>query len=411
MSSNRFREKALSLTKENVFNIQTNEDAFPLVNFSGVLTRPADTQVLNTFTNNVKQSATTNLGSILASGGQVDIPIPAKTVQIVDKITLLLGITNSTGAATTLCNAIQLIDNIQLWARNQQVCLSQIDGDYLYCMTSLYKSTAWSLRSSLMNTTAQWGNGAAIANGTTVQYFIPLEGSLFNQAKLNIEQIDGDFTLRIQFRPFSVTNAAAGTAPSLNEASVIINQINLDNLDAMRKRQVYQNNNVSLRYLDSMPQKFPGQALQPSQTYEYTLSALKGMVSHIFFFVRSSGVTGNNLKSFQAINTFDILDSSGVSIINYPQPGAFNLSHEYPEIFPDSSFSLYNNVYCYSFALSPLDGYSNGFQTGYYVFTGNERLRINTPSTLVAGNFDVVAYPVLYQQCKINSNTISSTRS
>ncbi len=407
----RLRERAIALTPENRFNVATNSDAFPLEQFNGVLTRPADKKILNIFHNNIFQAATTAVGNLLSSGGQCDVTIPAKTLQIADRATLFFNVTNSSGAATTLCNSIQLIDYIQIMGRNQQQILSQIDGDYLYCLTTLYSSEEWSRRSRLMNITSQWGNGTAIAAGASIQYYVPLEGTLFNQVKLNIEQIDGDFTFRIQFRPFAQTNAAAGTAPTLSQVGVVLNQINLDNMDAMRKRSIYSNGNLSLRYLDPTPQKFPGQALQPGQTYDYTLSALRGLCSHFFFFVRASGATGNNLKTFQSIGSFDILDLSGVSIINYVQPASFNLFHEQCEIFPNSSFAEFNNVYVYHFALSPQDNYDSGMNSGYYPFSGNERLRITTPSTLVAGNFDVVVYPVLYQQCKITQGNIMTTRS
>lgn len=402
------RERALRISTDNLFQIDTKETAYPLVPFNNSLTRPFDLNVNNVFQNNVRYAANVALGNVIATGGVFDIQIPAKSVQIADKVTLQFTVTNGSGAPTTLVNTIQMIDNIEIWAKNTSVRLTRIEGDYLYCLSALYNSEEWDKRARLMNITGQWGNGTAVPAGNTVNYFVPLEGTLFNQAKLNIEQINGDWTIRVQFRPFSMTNAAAGSAPVLQDAAAIINQVNLDSLDSARKRNMYASNTVAFRYLDAFPQKFLGQALQPSSRYEYTLTALNGLVSHMFIFVRASGAVGNNLKNFQAIQSFDIADPSGASIINYQQTSEFNLFHEYPEIFPYSNFPGFNNVYCYAFAVSPGDNYENGLQTGFYPFTSNERLIINTPSTLVGGAFDIVVYPVSYRQVKIVRGDIST---
>lgn len=412
-SDKRLIERSLKLRPSNTFNVVSDSPSYPLVNDprSGTYTRPQDIEVLNTFQNNVLiPSNSGNLSNILNSGGAVDINIPRRSLQIADKATLRFTITNNTGAATTLVNAFQLIDYVQVSSNNGQNILSQIDGDYLYLLTSLYDSTEWAKVSRLCNTTAQWGAPVAIANGATVKYYVPLVGSLFNQAKLNIENVEGDIVFRIFLRPFSQTNAAAGTAPLLQDLSLIINQVNLDISDSMRKKSLYNNNVVQLRYLDSLPQKFSSQTLAASSQYEYQLNSLTGMISHMYIVVRPAGAVGNSLNDFKAISSFDILDSQGISIINMPQDHEFNLFHEFSEFFPGSAMTEYKNVYTYSFSNSPRDAYANGFQAGYLPFEGYERLRINTSSALVPGSYDVIVYPVTYQMLKINRGIVTTTR-
>jgi hypothetical protein len=395
-----------------LFNVATPEPPYPLVKWKdGFRTRTADTVIVNTYQNNVLVDPTLNNANALSSGGNIDFWLREGQYDIIDSLTLNLNLTNNGAAAASYPNICQLINYVEIAVNNGANLLSSIDGDYLYCLTSTFTSEDWALKSNMMNTTAQWGNGPSLAVGATQNYYVVLKDIVLNQLKLNMKYLQGDIRVRFNFRPWSTTGAGGGTAPTISGIGIILNQINLDSKDQFEKKALYRNvgngipEPIMLRYLDA--QRFITSSYSISQNTQYIipLQNIMGMCSHIYFFLRPSGATGYGLNNFVNIKSFDIVDNNNNSIINYTEGSNFNLYMEYGQFFPRSTLTLYKNLYTYSFNTSPIDSYSMGYQGGFYPFQGYEKLIINSGS-IAAGNYDIIAYFVHYKNIVIADGKI-----
>ena len=399
------KDQAIKNNPINAFNLITNTPPFPLVEFgsSGMRTRVNDLQVFNGFVNNVwLDPMTGGWNNMLNTGGSIDFWLREGMYDIIDKVTLKLTLTNTSAAAAVYPNMLQLFQRISVACNQGSDLLSQYDGDYLFCMTSTYGNVEWALKSQYLNTNQQWQNNASgLPAGASATYYIPFTGSALNQIKLNMKYIKGDVRVKFELRPWT-TFGQSGTAPQITTCGLILNQTNLDAGDMELKRAVYKTINgvlpppIQYRYLDQLYFSNGGVAMVPSNKYTYVLNSIRGMVSHLYFFLRPAGATGNNLNAFQNIASFDITDSNGTSIIQWNEDAAFNLSNEYPDFFPDNALTSYLPLYTYSFATSPKDNYAYGTQSGYWTFTNYEKIVITTPSTLVSGNYELVVYAAKY---------------
>lgn len=405
---------ALGLSKLNTLNVASQTAPFPLIQLApGVMTRAGDLQVTNCYTNNVSVSTNTSFGSLMSSGGNLDFWIRAGQYDIVNELTLVLNVTNGGAAAVMFPPIPQIFNTIEIDVNEGNNVLSRFEGDYLYCLTSNFGNIEWAAKSTLMNTNQQWANNAVgLAAGASATYYMPLKYTALNQAKLNMRYIKNDIMVRFTFWPWATSGAGGAAAPTITSCSLILNQINLDITDQEAKAPLYVNvgngvpDPIALRYLDRIRFYQGSVAMSPNTTYSWQLSNIRGMISHLYFFVRPAGATGFGLNNFQQIGWFDIVDNNNNTIIQYQQPSAFNLLEEYPDFWPDSPLSQNKNLYTYSFNLSPKDSYAFGSQNGFYPFTTYEQLVINTGSTLAAGNFDVVVFAVQYVNMTITDGKI-----
>lgn len=372
--------------------------------------RTGQSNFFNTIQKNVSYSTSSNVANILSSGGNVDIQIKAKSFAIADGLTLQLVIQNSTGAATTLVRTAMLFNYIQILANNGSVQICQIEPEELWADTALYTSEQWACVSQLQNTSSTWGAPTAIANGSTVTYYLPLMGTVFNQAKLSALGLSSDIIVRLNFAPFSITNAASGAAPTLIGCNIIANCTVLDDSDYQAKLAEYMAFPHRFQYLDTNRQLFASQAMNSSTQYQFKLTGVTGRCPLMAIMVRASGATGNNLTNFTDLDgcTIDLVDVNGSSLLGMQVTGTFLRLHEFPERFRYSQFSTNTRVYFISFSADPVADLLTGTNYGYLPLQGNETLRITTDGGFVNASYDVIVLSWICKEFDVGTNGIVS---
>jgi hypothetical protein len=123
--------------------------------------------------------------------------------------------------------------------------------------------------------------------------------------------------------------------------------------------------------------------LAASQTYTDTLSNIKGLVSDIYLSFRQTPMTGSNPRTYYNVQTYDLLDSGGITIIGDQIKSDFDRFIYWPEKF-DSKSSTYMPIYNYSFAQDIESVIDSSNMLGMYYFTGYEQLRYVTDSPVTA---------------------------
>jgi len=410
------KARALALSPERIYDTTSSTPAYPLemhvadkVTEAKYLTRPADSTVLNCYTNNIRIAPQNLSNTALSGGSTVDNIIRKGSSQIADEMSLVLNVQNPTGTAVQAVPAPLLLDNFQPNVNDGRDPCSPLWGELLYILTCLYEPKEWLVRCGPMGLNEDWSVASTAtvgATGGTQEWIVPLRGSLFNQIKCNIANIGGDIDLENNFMQPSMTGV---TGPmnqlNLTGCDIILNNVNLDATDFYNKKTLYQNNSVKLRYLNHY--RYNKIQSWSAGQYDIQLDNVQGMCSHMFFFLRPSPRTGANARSFAQIASFDLLDSDNTSILSYVQTDQFNRKHEWLERFPNSAFSLYNNVYLISFNLDPRSSYLTGQQLGYFPMNKSQTLRINLPAGFSAGNYELVVYSAMYSDVDITQGTFT----
>ena len=244
-----------------------------------------------------------------------------------------------------------------------------------------------------MNTTASWGAGTAIANGGTATYRVPLPMLWFQQSEAWLQSHKGDILIRVVLRPSSDTvTAGSTTSVIITSATLIVEDESfIDGSYQERQEEIHGKIPCDNLFTDFKCQQFPSLSYTQGTSQTHVLTGITGPVNFIFFFVRSSPVNASNINTFSAITSFEIQDPNGKNIIG----GSAILSADWlsmiaPSYLP-SQLTLNKNIYGYFFCDSPMKTIESGSNTGFYTFTGKERLVITAASTATV-QVDVFAY-------------------
>ena len=144
-----------------------------------------------------------------------------------------------------------------------------------------------------------------------------------------------------------------------------------------------------------------------TNSVKIVLSGITGKISDLIFYLRTS-TTGSGLYTFTPVLNFDILNSSSSSLTggvfitsarNKLLSGRFNSSSSWlSEGGANPLTANSNNVYVYSFALSPvISATTSPGSFGYYTMSGNEQLVINFLSSFT-GTIDIFGFNKVYLQ-------------
>jgi hypothetical protein len=107
-------------------------------------------------------------------------------------------------------------------------------------------------------------------------------------------------------------------------------------------------------------------------------------------------LTYANVTAFVPMQSIELRDRSGTIVgINFSDN---KLRYLASQVFPGDIFNQVDGLYVIPFTISA-ENSVNGGVSGYYNFTGDEILRIYTPSTLTAGSYQIVI--MSYELCTL----------
>eukprot|EP01127_Copromyxa_protea_P010584 TRINITY_DN2582_c0_g1_i1.p1 TRINITY_DN2582_c0_g1~~TRINITY_DN2582_c0_g1_i1.p1 ORF type:complete len:259 (+),score=31.21 TRINITY_DN2582_c0_g1_i1:127-903(+) len=236
------------------------------------------------------------------------------------------------------------------------------------CMTSAYATT-----------------GTALASTASGEYIIPLF-HLFQACKLHLAGLKGEITVRVKTAGASRA-ILAGSHPSVTDVSLIMK--GYAEPDYRRQSRV-------AVYNGKLPVKLPfknWQRVQANLTlavnskYNVILQGLSGPVMGMFVAVRSAPNTGAGQGTYQAISSLDIQLAGGESLTGHYVKTDVDMKLECAELL-NNKFATAKDWYFISFSSDPSGDYGTGNVSGYQVFTGNEKLVINT-GALTPGSFQI----------------------
>lgn len=323
--------------------------------------------------------ASGDLSTMISGGGQANIPITRGSGSgHVSEVFLRFEITNGTGADCRLVDMCHLIDNVEFQTPNGQQ-IQQLNSDELWLnLVRFYDDEQWKKIAKMINSNRRYGKGEVQATGTIKTYYLPLIGNWMQNCGFFIPGIGGDLHCLVQFKPSSAT-VVSGSAPTLTALSLEVRMEQLPNVSRVQKMKTYLS--MPHHFVIAYPKRQAfTQALTAATTYELNLSAIRGDVMWLDFFVRATE-SGDSFRKFAPISSFSIVNNEGDEISGQQDiTSDFNRMILQSEYFP-SSYSYDNFVYSYVFGADdhgPMSFLYHGERHGSYPFTTHERLVFRT---------------------------------
>jgi hypothetical protein len=253
---------------------------------------PRDFNVQNKHKVVVRQAPMTSISSSSWLDGAItDFKLERCSLSVLTNAYILVKITNSTGASTTLAPTPFWVDRIEIF-NAQGSALSSITGQQLFLtLAFLSRNEFEQLASYMCLSTAYATTGTAVADAASGVFYIPLF-HLFGSTKLHLAGLAEELTVSVKTNVAGLT-ILSGSHPTVTEVALILKGYNEPNTHREARKVAY-NNRMALKlpFYNWQVVK-DSQTLATSTQYTVTLSGLRGPVMGLFFTLRSGPNTGS----------------------------------------------------------------------------------------------------------------------
>lgn len=328
----------------------------------------------------------------MASQAQIDIRIPAGAVPgTVRRIYLEVDLVNNSLNPAVIPYFIHSIfDRVDLLAENGSVIVNRWTNTALQTAV-LYDSYSQSRHRVRMAAVDPTG----IAPGATQKFFMTLPWNVFETGHLSLQGLKSDLFIRCVTRPDIDTHTSHPDVASLAQLRVHVESISwsspIAKALASRMRQSVQNYRTW-----SWNEMKEVLTLAPSNSYNVRLSSVTGLISALFVWIRPSGHNLTATTNSERVDSYQLNDSSGRSII-----GSSTFDRDVVSIHKDMENMLFDNVepavkdivenvLYVPLAFSDRKNLeSASLAGGYYVSDGFMNFAFVTNSSLVPGSYEV----------------------
>ena len=244
-------------------------------------------------------------------------------------------------------------------------------------------------------------DGSMIALSPTIaqntQKKLYAQVNIFEGTQIDLRQLKGDLIVRVYL------NAAADVVVTGTSSDLTLVQFDLlmKQLSCGPKPSSEKKDYRDIHYVRNIETK----ALNASSNYDIKLTNFDKPSSYLLFFIRPTPLTNNNIPNFQQIEKFELLDSNNniISSLTYEdQYARYYLSQMFDGHIFDVT-NAYQYTYVIPFSVDP-EATHSGSALGSMQFTGDEILRIYTPSGWSNGNYRIDIYSAEYRHVQVTSS-------
>lgn len=333
-------------------------------------------------------NSTTQVPSSL-NNSTVDFKVDNKLADVLDMLDLQIEFLNSTGANSSIKAAPCLLNRYEvISAQGVTIFTSQMEEIYL---SNLFlDKNAYEALASVqdLNVATYAPNATVVANLGTGRYNILLHG-FFKACKVALCGLTGPLTVRFMFNP-STLYLGTGADMTCTGLTLVCHGRRISSNSRRELQDIYNNGRipVSLSHL-SCDRMVLTQNLAPSTTIQIPLNGLRGVCSFLIFTIKLSATYLTTAPlTYIAADSFDIADSSSSSLI-----GGLARNRNIQRIHWASCFQNegvnQTGINFVSFAVDPRAAFSQGSNSGYCIFTGNEVLKINLSAATTAASHQI----------------------
>jgi len=329
----------------------------------------------------------------------VDFDIP-QSIHVITNTLLELSIT-STNNATILPPTPYWLDRYELFSGNGTTILETKHNHEIY-----HESIAFhKMEDDLRNTNALYHHGEEYSQDATEltvsgvngkRFYVPLD-TLLSQSKVFIPGFNQEFRLRVYFR---ASIHSAGAAPTLNNATLIVQDQHLSKPDYNNLFQAHKAGEVHYTFVAPDRHEEP-LALTDNNTYTLKLSSHRSLSAGIIVYVGNQNMASGDELRRDPLQSFEMLDDMGNKMTETLQE-EFIRSFIIPNQI-STDFAHYKNLYLIPFSSSFGTSLKFGKQLGAEQLTTNEQIKINVGANSysnTAKKVYVVSYNYHFLVCK-----------
>ena len=304
----------------------------------------------------------------------------------IDRCILYAQINNAGGLANG--NPYLSIDQLRLLTSNGNDLICQLTGKDLFNNLIMLTESEFANASAYNNTSTTWGLGSGFGATSTTDLYLPLLGMPWDGNERFPLMFSSDLILELRLKD-SASFVEAGTPADITFSQM---KLYLDSMEYSPSVELSLSNSIKngtykFAYTDSLVYK-NAITMAGSNTYEFTLSSVNGLVALLFISVYSA-TTGAGNRVPTGMQSYAILDSDGSNIC-----GGSVIPTEYNKIeildhFSHTSFGRNVDTIIHSFCSSPDRTMIENVPTGAFPFDGFQRLQLTTPAGLAGGTYTV----------------------
>ena len=357
----------------------------------------------------IRANPNTSVASNLLSGGQVEYRLEKGIIDLLTHAYLDINITNSTGANLTLAPIQTCVNRIEFYSGNGSELLAVIFDQELYLSNMFFSRNEIEQLDSYLGLGANYATtGTVVADGETRSFYLPVTYLLQN-TKIFLAGLKSELLIKFYFNS-STLNLIAGAAPIVNNATLLLKGFYEEPAQSQKRKELYMGNTPIIMPFMNFQRMNQPLTLAPSSTYSIVLSGIRGISAGIIFTIRPTAITAANQSNYELVESYDLQNASGESMIGYYRMNDADHKIEAAEMF-DNLFASFKNFYVIPFSSHITWDYTSGANNGFSVFTGFEKLSFTTPSTLVGGAYTIDIRCLTHESIIVKQGTLSSTKS
>ena len=358
-------------------------------------------------------SAQESTATLLSSGGSVTVRVNSGMGGICHGQTLQFTILNDgTSADLTAVPASLMINRIEIYFNGGSQLVQTIYGDQIFLDNNMLPQEKWAGVASVSNTGATFGIGSALADDASITYRVPFH-SIMSQCELFLGGLADDVIYKVYFHGGATKILEDGaTVPVLSDVNIILHTRDVPPATYAQMKRKYQEGFFDHPFLEVNRLEHSA-TYNNSTTYSQTLSAISGLVSHMWISLRAGPLDGDAMRTFQVLSSFNLYDAGGANITGLTSiPSDLNRHIQSMTHYPNT---LQQNlaVYSWSHSASIMHAQETGANLGCYAYSGKERLDITTAGSgdHTNGTFVLNVWAYIYRNLRINKGLAEVSQS
>lgn len=355
-------------------------------------------------------SPSTQVPSSLANC-QIDFKLE-NIVDVLEYPTLQCSLLNNTGANASVSAIPFWINRIDVLGQNgNSILFSTYDQEiylsYMWLDQNTYEAQASSIGLDLNYQSL----GTVVPNNGSITLNMPLYG-FWKAVRLALCGIKSPIVLRFYFNQ-STNIVLTGSMMTCQNMNLILRGKTLKSNTRKELEDTYSPMNkipLSLAHL-SVDRMVVTQNLVAGQNGNVVLSGLTGVCSFLVFTLRLATDVNTALSQnlYHKVKNFDIYDSSGSSLIGFYQRDLQTSQIDFANNWANRAF-LVSGFNINSFSSNPRSAFSNGINSGFAIFTGNERLVFQCSDTLASGSYVIDIRAYMHENLVYSNSILKTTR-
>lgn len=212
-----------------------------------------------------------------------------------------------------------------------------------------------------------------------------------------------DTRVRISFVPANALETGTWTGCTVERCELILSGSERTSADFAHTQKIYKEMKTHHRYTDWV-QYMQTRSISASTQQTYLLDSISGLVSNAFIYVENDGDAPYAIGTDDLISSISVVDQSGKAVT--PTESTAYLRNTLAAKYFDGSLFSKVAVVPLVHARSPQLTKEAGIQSGYYSYSGNDKLVVDYNAAVVSGSHSLYFHARVYKVLTIQDGEL-----